>query len=307
MKNLIYKIKNKLFRFSKEAAKLERPSYEELKKFSSFKKSEDNKFILSFGSGRCGQNWFAKIFNSHTNWVGTCERFSDFEAFYRYISYFKLPIDKEGFFKLFELAAKRDMAKYQNTFIASPYFSFGVQELSHRLYPDHLFFHLRDPIESVESFFVKGWYLNSNNFINKQSPLIDFTNNLKRNFSRIVPCDEFLHDWNNLTRIGKITWFWGTVNKAIYEDFKKIRNIDKSFIKLEDVNQNYEIYEQLIDKFNFKGILTKKQFYNVINKAPNKSLTKKYHYKSWSNLEKKEFDYIMKNIFSCYDKIQTKI
>ncbi len=307
MKNLIYKIKNKLFRLSKEAVKLERPSYEELNKYSSFQRSEDNKFILSFGSGRCGQNWFAKIFNSHTNWIGTCERFSDFESFYRYISYFKLPINKEGFFKLFELASKRDMAKYQNTFIASPYFSFGVQELCNRLYPDYLFFHIRNPVKSVESFYRKGWYLNFDDCIIKQGPSIDFSNNLRRTFSRIIPDNEFLTDWYKLTRIGKITWFWATVNKALYEDFNKIQNISKSLVKLEDVDQNYEIYEQLTSKFNFKGILSKKQFYNVINKAPNKGLAQMYHYKNWSDLEKKEFENILKNTFPYYDNIQTKI
>ena len=307
MKNLIYKVKNKLYRLSKEAAKLERPSYDELNKYRSFQKSEDNKFILSFGSGRCGQNWFAKIFNSHTNWIGTCERFSDFESFYRYVSYFKLPINKEGFFELFELASKRDMAKYQNAFIASPYFAFGVKELCDRLNPDQLFFHIRNPIKSVESFYAKGWYLNSENIINKRTPSIDFSDNLQRTFSRIIPSDQFLTDWYKLTRVGKITWFWGTINKAIYEDFKNIQNIEKSLVKLEDVDQNYEIYERLINKFNFKGIMTKKKFYNVINKAPNKSLTQKYYYKNWSELEKKEFEYILKNTFPYYDNIKTKI
>ena len=126
MKTLIYKIKNRLFRFSKEAKKLKRPSFEQLSHFENFQKNSENKLALSFGAGRCGQNWFAKIFNSHQNWIGSCERFSEFESFYRYITYYDLPINKEGIFKLFLLASKMDMAKFQNTFIASPYLSFGV-------------------------------------------------------------------------------------------------------------------------------------------------------------------------------------
>ena len=111
MNTLIYKIKNKLFRFSKEASKLKRPTYDELMKYKSFNRSSNNKFILSFCAGRCGQNWFSKIFNSHSNWIGTSERFADFEAFYRYISYYNLPIEKEGVFQLLELATNRDLAK----------------------------------------------------------------------------------------------------------------------------------------------------------------------------------------------------
>ena len=48
MKHLIYKIKNKLFRFSKEALKIKKPSYEELIKYKSFHKTLNNKLILSF-------------------------------------------------------------------------------------------------------------------------------------------------------------------------------------------------------------------------------------------------------------------
>ena len=306
MKTLIYKIKNKLFRFSKEATKLSRPPYEELIKYKNFQRVGDNKFALSFGAGRCGQNWFAKIFNSHSNWIGTCERFADYEAFYRYISYYNLPIDKEGVFKLFELASNRDMAKYQNTFIASPYLSFGVNELYERLSPNYLFFNIRNPIKSVESFYRKGWYLNLNNFtIN--SPLIDISDNLKRTFSRIVPHGEFFKEWIELTRIGKIAWYWATINKAIYDDFNKIKNVKKFSIKLEDVDQNYEIYEKLFNKFNFKNKMTKKQFYGVINKAPNKGPNDKYNYKDWNNLEKKEFENIINEIFPHYDKIKTNI
>jgi len=306
MKTLIYKIKNKLFRFSKEATKLSRPPYKELIKYKNFQRVMDNKFALSFGAGRCGQNWFAKIFNSHSNWVGTCERFTDYEAFYRYISYYSLPIDKEGVFKLFELASNRDMAKYQNTFIASPYLSFGVNELYKRLSTNYLFFNIRNPIKSVESFYRKGWYLNSDNFtIN--SPSIDISNNLKKTFSRIVPHGEFFKEWIELTRIGKIAWYWATINKAIYDDFNKIKNINKFYIKLEDVDQNYEIYEKLFNKFNFKNKMTKKQFYGVINKAPNKGPNDKYNYKDWNNLEKKEFENIIKRIFPHYDNIKTNI
>ena len=140
MSHLTYKIKNKLFRMSNENLKTQRPSYNELIKYENIEKKKNNKFALSFAAGRSGQNWLAKLFNSHTNWVGVCERFGDYESFYRYISYYNLPIDKEAIFKLFELASKRDMAKYQNTLISSPYFSFGVEELTRRLNPDFLFF-----------------------------------------------------------------------------------------------------------------------------------------------------------------------
>lgn len=307
MNDLIYKIKNKFFNISKEAIKLKRPSYKELIKFEHFKRQNDNKLALSFGAGRSGQNWFSKIFNSHPNWVGTCERFADFEAFYRFISYYNLQINKEEFFKLFDLASKRDMAKYQNSFISSPYFSFGVEELTNQINPNYIFFNLRNPVQTIESLHTKGWYLSFDRKKKIESPQIDISESQYRSFSRIIPKGKYLEEWTSFTRIGKITWFWSTVNKAILNDFNKIQNIEKIFIKLEDINQKYNFYENLSNKFSFKNKMTKSQFMNVVNKAPNKGNENKHLYKNWSTLEKKEYENILNELFPNYDEIKTNL
>jgi hypothetical protein len=307
MNNFAYKIKNRLFGFSKEAKKLRRPNHEELVKYQSFQRQDDNYLALSFGSGKSGQNWFSKIFNSHPNWVGTCERFADYEAFYRYVTYYNLPIYKNEFFNLIELSSKRDMAKYQNSFISSPYLSFGVEELTNKLKPNFIFFNIRNPIQTVESLYNQGWYKFFDNKKKINSPLIDISDSQYRSFSRIIPKNEFLEEWLNLSRIGKIAWFWSTINMAIFNDFNKIKNVDKYYVKLEEVNQNYNIYEKLSKKFNFKNMMTKNQFYKVINKASNHDINTFYEYKSWNNIEKKEFEKIINNMFPYYDKINTNI
>ena len=307
MNNIIYNLKNILFRYSKDGIKLKRPTYKTLMKYEKFKKDDNNKLALSSASGRSGQNWFSKIFNSHTNWVGTCERFADYEAFYRYICFYNLPISKNGFFNLIELATKRDMAKYQNSFISSPYLSFGVEELTNRLKPNSIFFNIRNPIQTVESLYNKGWYLNFKDQKEIDSPLIDITDSQYRSFSRIVPQGEFLKEWLSFTRIGKIAWFWSIINKKIFDDFNKIQNIDKFFIKLEDVNQNYSAYEKLSQKFNFENKMTESEFYKVLNKASNNDINLNHIYKNWSSIEKKEFENIINSTFPHYDKIFTNI
>ena len=302
-----YKIKNKLFNFSSEAKKLKRPNYNELIKYQNFQRKDNNILALSFGAGRSGQNWFSKIFNSHPNWVGTCERFPDYEAFYRYICFYNLPISKNGFFNLIELATKRDMAKYQNSFISSPYLSFGVEELTNKLKPNSIFFNIRNPIQTVESLYNKGWYLNFNDQKEINSPLIDITDSQYRSFSRIVPQGEFFKEWLSFTRIGKIAWFWSIINKKIFNDFNIIQNIDKFFIKLEDVNQNYNTYEKLSQRFNFENKMTESEFYKVLNKASNNDTNLNHIYKNWSSIEKKEFENIINSTFPHYDKISTNI
>lgn len=306
MNNIIYKIKNHFFRMSKEYDKLKRPTYEELIKYENFTRNVDNNFILGFGAGRSGQNWFSKIFNSHKNWIGTCERFADYEAFYRYISFYNLPIDRQNFFNLIELSSKKDMAEYQNTFICSPYFGFGVEELQKKLKPNYLIFNIRNPIESIQSLYQKGWYLNSDHFLIK-SPSINIANSLYRSFSRIIPKDEYLNEWSKLTRIGKITWFWATINKAIFNDLNKIKDVKKLILKLEDINQNYDFYEKLSEKFNFIQKMSKKKFENVLNKSSNLDLEYTYKYKDWTTIEKKEFSKIIENNFPYYEKIKTLI
>ena len=307
MNNFFYKIKNRFFDFSSEAKKLRRPTYNELIKYQNFQRKDNNVLALSFGAGRSGQNWFSKIFNSHPNWIGTCERFADYEAFYRYICYYNLPISKNGFIDLIELSSKRDMAKYQNSFISSPYLSFGIEELTNRLKPNSIFFNIRNPIKTVESLYNKGWYQNFNTQREINSPLIDITDSQYRSFSRIIPKGEYLKEWISLSRIGKITWFWSTVNKTIYDNFNNIQNIDKYYVKLEDVNQNYDIYEKLSKKFNFKNKMTESQFYKVLNKTPNNDTKLNHVYRNWNNVEKKEFENIIKSTFPYFDNISTNI
>ncbi len=303
---LLDKIKKEFFNFTNEGKKIQKPSYSELLKYENFQKTKNNKLALSFGAGRSGQNWFTKIFNSHPNWIGTCERFSDYEAFYRYVTYYDLPIDKYGFFKLVELASKRDMSKYENTMISSPYFSFGVEDLSKFLDVDYLFLIIRNPINTIESFHAKGWY--SNQFdLQMKSPLIDISTNQYRSFSRIVPKGPFFEKWLSLTRIGKLSWFWSSINKSILDAFNKINNIEKILVKLEDVNQNYEYYEKLSERFNFQNKMKRNKFNNLINKVDNKGPSKKYEYSKWSKLEKKEFEENIRIIFPHYDNIKTNI
>ena len=282
-------------------------TYNELIKYQNFQREDNNILAISFGAGRSGQNWFSKIFNSHPNWVGTCERFADYEAFYRFICYYNLPISKNGFIDLIELSSKRDMAKYKNSFISSPYLSFGVGELTNKLKPNSIFFNIRNPIKTVESLYNKGWYQNLNSQKEINSPLIDITDSQYRSFSRIIPKGEYLKEWLSLSRIGKITWFWSTVNKTIYDDFNNIQNIDKFFVKLEDVNQNYDIYERLSKRFNFNNKMSERQFYKVLDKSPNNDTKLSHVYKNWNNVEKKEFENIINSTFPHYDKISTNI
>ena len=94
--------------------------------------------------------------------------------------------------------------------------------------------------------------------------------------------------------------------KVLY-NISQYHDTEKYYIKLSDIDQNFDFYQNLANKFKFENILTEKQFYNVINKASNKGSSDKYKYKDWSELEKKEFEKITNEIFPYYDQINTNI
>ena len=96
-------------------------------------------------------------------------------------------------------------------------------------------------------------------------------------------------------------------SQVLHAGVLRNRKVDKLFLKLEDIDQNYEFYEKLSYKFYFENKMTKNKFYNVINKAPNKDLSKKYKYKNWTTKEKNEFRDIIEKIFPHYDNIKTNL
>ena len=300
MMNLMNKIVDKVYlRFynlTQEGQKLKRLNYNELMKYDDVDYKVNSYKILSFGAGRSGQNWLSKIFNAHNKWIGTNERFNDYEAFYRYIMHYNLPIDKESIYKLLELSIKHDQYKYGNSFIASPYFSFGMKELCDKLKPTDIFYNIREPIPTIESLYLKGFYDSDYIFENNKLPTIDIKTGVYRGMSRILPNDEFLEEWLKLTRIGKVTWFWAYSNNILNKSFQDISLKSKYLLKLEDIS-NYDFYDFLDDKYNFENKLTKKQFNNIVNKTPNKSTGKKYKYKDWTIQEKKEYEYVMDKFY----------
>ena len=135
--------------------------------------------------------------------------------------------------------------------------------------------------------------------IKRKRNFFDITNNQYRSFSRIIPKDDFLEEWLSLSRIGKIAWYWSTINKSIKDDFDKIQNTKKYFVKLSDVDQNFESYLSLVKKFNFKNVLSK-GIYNVINEASNKDKDEKYFYKK---IFEKNFEKIIDKFFHIIIKL----
>ena len=53
--------------------------------------------------------------------------------------------------------------------------------------------------------------------------------------------------------------------------------------------------------------MTESQFYKVLNKTPNNDTKLNHVYRNWNNVEKKEFENIIKSTFPYFDNISTNI
>lgn len=306
MKTILNKVYNKL--------KKEEEKFQKIIKVTDYEKfyeapavAKDNKkLIISFSSGLSGHQWMTKVFTSHENCCGGCERFTDFDAFFRYVTWNDLPIDMEGFYNLLRKAINWDWNHGDISIQASPDYSFGVELLYKELQPDFLTYQVRKPENVINSIYTKNLYkkelvLSENDNISGPQPLSSPF--MHHSFTRILPKGDEKEGWNQQTTIGKITWFYKTMNLETLKGFKKA-NLKPWMIKLEDVDQNYEYYRVLAKHFGLNPVLSENDFLSLKDVMVNKN-KKRRTYDDWSKEEKEDFERNIKEYYEEYDKIVT--
>jgi hypothetical protein len=252
------------------------------------------RLILSVMAGRSGLRWLANIFSAHNNATGSIERHPEYESFYRYVKWNQLPIDIKGIINITKDSIVQDWQKHDLSMVASPYYSHDLLNLSEVLKPASIIWAMRDAKAAVSSFYNKGWYLEENareniNLVNGMQA----HSRINHSFGRLIPFGDEYKEWEKLTRIGKISWFYNKVNMEIYSYVNKLPD-DKIFIfKLEEADQNYKYYQQLAEKYELKPILTKKKFLAL--KIMSKNIQKKMNEK-----EENEFEYYTSDFQKIY-------
>ena len=64
-----------------------------------------------------------------------------------------------------------------------------------------------------------------------------------------------------ITQIGKISWWWNTLNVSVYKDLEKIDDSHKRIIKIDEFD--YEAYVDLHKFAGGKNLLTETKFENI--------------------------------------------
>jgi len=140
------------------------------------------------------------------------------DSFLGYSKWYGLPVDPKPLVAFRQQLVKE--CKPLEVYVESNcYLSLFTHELHEALLP-HFVFLVREPADVVNSLFVKGWY---------EDPVFappSFDYNVRRPhhaFGRLMPSlpEEFEH-WKQLTRIGRIAWFYNALNMKLMGDLRAI-------------------------------------------------------------------------------------
>lgn len=263
------------------------------------------RLILGTLPARSGTMLLCDIFNEHQNATGVTERYFEAEAFYRYITYNKLPIDTAGIIRLIKYGIIQDWEKKGNlSLVFSPFFSHGIRELYDVLRPECIIFAINDPKFTVQSIYNKGFF--KHHYIRERTDYAlgfqpSFPESWSYLFGRLVPNGEFYNTWKGLTRIGKVSWWGDRVIVDIHNQTKVLPREKVFIFNLGEADKDYyKYYTKMAERFGLTPILSErkisalrgkrfKQGHNVIHE--------------WSSKEQKEFEEYTREWYQVYHEL----
>ena len=248
---------------------------------------ENPLFIV--GTGRNGTHFFSKvlevddsIFSVHLDTINHSEA----DSFIPYVIWYNLPIDLQPF-KEYRQKLIRFAANQKQLYCESnPYLSLIADKLV-QWFDARIILVVRNPVDVVNSHYVKGWYERippRSNTLN--APCFWPELNANRFFGRLMPIGEEYDQWIQLSRIGKIAWWWDTLNNKMLELVEQLPTDRYRIIKIE--NFDYMAYRDLCQFIGKEYRLTQTAFDKIRRRPPGKGTAKKSA-SSWSPQEREDF------------------
>ncbi len=253
---------------------------------------------FAIGTGRCGTNFLAKLLELEPHLKSTHERNPLNETFHRYCKWYDLPVDNEGFLQSKETEILKDLEKKDYSFEASAFLSVSIKELYERFGAKFLLL-VRSPEKVINSYLVKGWY--QDRFIQANHDLaLGYQKNKSFHhfLGRPAPTGSKLNQWQTMTRVGKLAWYWNELNFRVIHLFEQI---PKEYCKVQKLEEfDYQSYIDITNFFGFDPHVTVKQFESLTNKKPN-SFTEVPTIEDWTDQEKMEFEQEIKPMAKYFD------
>jgi len=250
---------------------------------------QTNKVGFAIGSGRCGTLFLHKLMDMEPEVASSHERNPDNEAFHRYCKWNDLQVDDEGFLTTKENEIAADLENHLFSFEASPYLSLSVRELHERFGARFLFL-VRRPDRVVTSFLFKGFYPQPYKVSNTEHAAgyqVQGKNAFFTFLARIAPRGEYFNEWNSLTRVGKIAWFWKVMNQHTLELLSELPEESYRLVHIEDFD--YEKYLELANFLGFQATTSQVDFDSLRESRPH-AFWRKKNLDQWSPQEIVEFE-----------------
>jgi hypothetical protein len=254
----------------------------------------DGRVAFALGTGRCGTTFLHRLLELERCVASSHERSNLAEAFHRYCQWNSLNVDNEGFLQAKEAEILDDLATKDFSFEASAYLSLSVEEL-HSRFGARFVLLVRHPRAVVSSYYSKGWYRESfavadvEKAIGFQGSYEHFGHFL----SRIVPRGATFSSWSEMTRVGKIAWFWAAVNRAVIDQFARIPPRASRVIRIEDFD--YDGYLELVRFFGFETSVSRSVFSQLREDRPNRASSIRSP-STWTMKEQMQFEAQVKHM-----------
>ncbi len=226
------------------------------------------------------------------------------DSFYQYAKWYNLKVDTSPLIASRRFLAQRATRDNKLFLESNPYMSLHTQDFMNELNAKIVIVY-RDPKRVIESHYNKGWYNEmSQQFGLKKLKAPGYQYEFEKPnhfFGRFHPKTETEQlTWDNLTRVGKISWMWS----AVYTDILSMIETNSNhvfLIKLEDFD--YDCYKKCCE-FIGSNKVNELAFNQIKSKKPGKA--QYTDYPDWNEVEFQEFDNLTKAVYdklnACFEK-----
>jgi hypothetical protein len=242
---------------------------------------------FAVGTGRCGTKFMAQVIGMEPRVASSHERNILNESFHRYCKWYGLPVDHEGFLQAKEAEIREDLQEHVFSFEASAQLSSSIHELYERFGARFVLL-ARSPDRVVNSFMRKTVYekpfvCGNPHLALGYQPCEDFHHFL----GRIAPVGETFEPWNEMTRVGKLAWYWNAVHADIFEQMENIPEAHRRVERIEDLS--FSRYLETARFLGFKVTIGKQIYDDLVRRRPN-ALRDVPTVAAWTASEAAEFE-----------------
>jgi hypothetical protein len=220
--------------------------------------------------------------------VASCHERNPFnETFQRYCKWYRLPVDDEGFLHQKEVEIRQDLEDHLYSFESSAYLSLSVRELYEHFGANFVLL-VRSPERVVNSYFHKGWY--SELTVRKDpdlAPGYQECESFHHVLARFTPSGEKFFQWNTMSRVGKIAWFWNALNDRVMAQFAGLPEDAWRIVKIEELD--YGRYLELAGFLGYQVSLPEEEYQALAERRPN-AFSNVPTIADWSQGERTEFE-----------------